>query len=68
MAEGENLYYYRDGRKQYGLGLEKLEDGSYIYVRTNGELAVGSYWITNHNGLLPEGMYEFGQDGILTAN
>ena len=68
VAEGENLYYYRDGRKQYGLGLEKLEDGSYIYVRTNGELAVGSYWITNHNGLLPEGMYEFGQDGILTAN
>ena len=68
VAEGENLYYYRDGRKQYGLGLEKLEDGSYIYVRTNGELVVGSYWITNHNGLLPEGMYEFGQDGILTAN
>jgi glucan-binding YG repeat protein len=68
VFEGENLYYYLDGKKQFGLGLTKLEDGTYIYVRTNGELAVGSYWITNHNGLLPEGMYEFGEDGILTEN
>ncbi|MBQ7416272.1 MAG: hypothetical protein IJW14_04465 [Oscillospiraceae bacterium] len=62
------LYYYLDGKKQYGLGLVKLEDGSYIYVRTNGQLAVGSYWITNHKGLLPEGMYEFNQEGTLTVN
>ena len=68
VAEGENLYYYLDGKKQFGLGLVMLEDGSYIYVRTGGELAVGSYWITNHNGLLPEGMYEFSQDGTLTIN
>lgn len=37
------LYYYEDGKKQYGLGLRQLEDGSYIYVRTNGVLATGSY-------------------------
>ena len=68
VSEGGKLYYYKDGMKQYGLGLVKLEDGSYIYVRTNGELAVGSYWTTNHNGLLAEGMYDFGEDGILTVN
>jgi glucan-binding YG repeat protein len=68
VVEGEDLYYYLDGKKQFGLGLVRLEDGSYIYVRTGGELAVGSYWITNHNGLLIEGMYEFSQDGILTIN
>lgn len=63
VSEGENLYYYLDGRKQFGLGLVQLEDGSYIYVRTNGALAVGSYWVTNHNGLLPEGLYDFGVSG-----
>ena len=68
VVEGESLCYYQDGMKQFGLGLVKLEDGSYIYVRTNGELAVGSYWITNHNDLLDEGMYEFDQDGILITN
>lgn len=68
VSEGGKLYYYKDGMKQYGLGLLKLEDSSYIYVRTNGELAVGSYWTTNHNGLLAEGMYDFGEDGILTVN
>ena len=68
VEENDVLYYYLDGKKQYGLGLRQLEDGSYIYVRTNGQLATGSYWITNHNGLLPEGMYTFGEDGILVEN
>jgi hypothetical protein len=62
------LHYYLDGKKRYGLGLIQLHEGTYIYVRTNGELAVGSYWITNHNGLLPAGMYEFSEDGILINN
>ena len=57
--------YYVDGIKQIGTGLTKLEDGSYIYVRSNGELATGMYWITNHNDLLEEGEYDFGEDGIL---
>ncbi len=57
--------YYVDGIKQIGTGLTKLEDGSYIYVRSNGELATGMYWITNHNDLLEEGEYDFSEDGIL---
>ena len=68
VNENGVLYYYLNGKKQFGLGLVELEDGRYIYVRTGGELAVGSYWITNHNGLLSEGMYEFAQDGTLTVN
>ena len=61
------LYYYKNDAIQYAAGLLKLtgEDGAdfYIYVRSNGQLAIGRYWVTNANGLLPEGMYEFGTDG-----
>ena len=37
--------------------------GFYNYVRSNGQVATGKYWITNHNDLLPEGFYDFGEDG-----
>lgn len=57
------LYYYKDNVVQYCAGLVKLEDGSYIYVRSNGQLAIGLYWITNDNGLLPQRAYTFGEDG-----
>ena len=65
VEENGVLCYYLNGKKQSGLGLIQLEDGSYIYVRSNGELAVGYYWITVHNNLLPEGTYEFGADGTM---
>ena len=51
-----------------GKGLVKLTvDGEtkYIYVRSNGELAVGDYYVTNSQGLLSQGMYTFGEDGIM---
>ena len=57
--------YYVAGKIAYGAGLIALEDGSYIYVRSNGQLATGEYWTTNHNGELPEGLYDFGENGIL---
>jgi glucan-binding YG repeat protein len=68
VEENGGLYYYLDGKKQFGLGLVKLDENTFIYVRTNGQLAVGSYWITNHHGLLPETIYEFNEDGILIVN
>lgn len=68
VVENNGLAYYENGMKKFGLGLVQLENGSYIYVRTDGELAVGPYWVTNSNGLLEEGVYEFGEDGILTVN
>jgi len=59
-------YYYIGGKIAYNAGLVYLEDeGCYIYVRSNGMIATGRYWITNHHGLLPAGIYDFGTDGKL---
>ena len=63
LMENGALYYYKDDVIQYAAGLVQLEDGSYIYVRSNGQLAIGNYWVTNHNGLLPLDVYTFGADG-----
>lgn len=60
------LYYYVDDMIQYAAGVVQLEDGSYIYVRSNGQLAVGAYWVTNTNGLMDQGMHNFDENGIMT--
>ena len=60
------LYFFSNGSVQYGGGLMEY-NGGWIYVRSNGMLATGSYWITNHNDLLEEGMYIFGTDGYLIS-
>lgn len=57
-------YYYENGRIAYGAGLIKI-DGDIYYVRSNGEVATGKYWVTNTNGLLEAGEYNFGTDGKL---
>lgn len=73
-------HYYENGKIGYNKGMIDVDttwygaDGSeteysgYIYVRSNGKVATGAYWITNHNGLLPEGMYDFSDDGTLSVN
>ena len=62
VAENDSLYYYEDGIRTYA-GLIEI-DGSYYYVRTNGELAYGrSYWVTKTNGLMGERSYTFADDG-----
>ena len=59
-------YYYVDGKIAYGAGLIYLEDeGCYIYVRSNGQLATGIYWPTATNGYDFSGRYDFGADGKL---
>ncbi len=55
-------YYYVAGEIQFGAGLV-LIDGDYYYIRSGGYAAIGSYWVTNTNDLMPEGMYTFGEDG-----
>lgn len=57
-------YYYVNGAIAYGAGLVRYQDG-YIYVCSDGHLATGMYWVTNNNNLLPQGLYNFGSDGIL---
>ncbi|MBQ7324162.1 MAG: hypothetical protein IJW98_00295, partial [Clostridia bacterium] len=59
------LYYYVNNHVQYGAGLVELGDGSIIYVRSNGQLAIGEYWPTTLNDVLPAGKYTFGKDGKL---
>ena len=62
VAENDSLYYYEDGIRTYA-GLIEI-DGSYYYVRTNGELVHGrSYWVTKTNGLMGERSYTFADDG-----
>lgn len=39
----EYLFYYVNNVRQVGTGLVQLDDGSYIYVRSGANLAVGSY-------------------------
>ncbi len=67
VEEGGKLWYYVNGVKQINLGLVKLDDTTYIYVRTNGQLAVGNYWPTKTNDLLPYAGYDFGTDGKYVA-
>ena len=59
------LYYYVDGAIAYCAGLIEIEENTYIYVRSNGQLAIGVYWPTVTNDLLPQGQYDFGADGRL---
>jgi len=60
-------YYYVDGKITGNLGVKQFADEAgetyYIYVRTDGSLATGRYWITKHNDLLPMQAYDFGADG-----
>ncbi len=60
-------YYYENGVLKAGAGLKKLTDENgtefYIYVRSNGQLATGNYWVTTTNGLLSQKAYNFGEDG-----
>ena len=67
VAEDDSLWYYKDGKRSYA-GLIQI-DGKYYYVRTSGELAHGQkYWITKTNGLLPEGSYQFDENGVLQVH
>ncbi len=55
VNENGTLYYYVNGKKQYDLGMIKIKvDGrtKYIYVRSGGQLAVGSYYIYKGNGIV----------------
>ena len=66
VEENGVLYYYENGSRTYA-GLMEY-DGGLIYVRSNGQLAVGKYWVTKTNNLLPAAEYTFGADGKLINN
>lgn len=65
-ATDGTYFYCKNGQKQIGTGVVKLEDEQgvyYIYVCSNGQLATGKYWPTKLNNLLPRGQYDWGTDG-----
>lgn len=62
---GDVLYYYQNGAIAYCAGLIQLHDGSYVYVRSNGQLGVGRIWVTNTNGVVTQGWYQFDENGIM---
>ena len=64
----EYLFYYVDNVRQINTGLVQLDDGSYIYVRSGANLAVGDYYVTKTNGLLPNRVYTFGDDGKMVIS
>ena len=64
----EYLFYYVNNVRQVNTGLVQLDDGSYIYVRSGANLAVGSYYVSKTNDLLPKGTYTFGEDGKMIVN
>ena len=64
----EYLFYYVNNVRQVGTGLVQLDDGSYVYVRSGANLAVGSYYVSKTNDLLPKGTYTFGEDGKMVVN
>ena len=64
----EYLFYYVNNVRQVGTGLVQLDDGNYIYVRSGANLAVGSYYVSKTNDLLPKGTYTFGEDGKMVVN
>ena len=62
VSENDGLFYYKDGKLQYGAGLVEI-DGALYYIRSNGQAAIGKYWVTNTNNLCEQGEYFFGDDG-----
>ena len=64
-ANGKQLYYYINGHKQVKLGLTKLGEGKYIYVRSNGELAVGEYYIPANGLGVVSTLYTFDANGYM---
>lgn len=62
--EDDVLRYYVDGALNYA-GLIEV-DGNLYYVRSNGELAIGRYYVVKHNGLLSDYAWKnFDENGVM---
>ena len=59
----EGGYYYVNGVLTYAGLIEN--EGNYYYIRSNGQVATGTYWITKTNGLMEEGNYDFDDSGVM---
>lgn len=65
--ENGELHYYINGALQKDKGLIEV-NGDYYYIRWTGEVVRNrSYWVTNNNGIVPEGKYIFDADGKMVS-
>lgn len=65
---GEASYYFENYSHELGKGIVKIESGEYIYVSSNGALAVDQQrWVTITNGydIKPGKLYTFDENGYL---
>lgn len=72
LVDKNVFYYIVDYERVYGAGVVKMTDENYetfyIYVRSNGWLAIGKYWPTVLNDFLERGEYDWGTDGRYYPN
>ena len=69
-------YYYASGLRTYkglivytGTASDGTEyKDAYIYVRSNGQLATGKYWMTKTNDTLEAKIYMFNEQGIMNLS
>ena len=71
VAENGGLFFYENGKIAYNKGLIQY-NGGIIYVRSNGQLAVGEYYVTNlanfnGNDVKYGDKVTFGDDGYMVA-
>lgn len=64
VSENGGVFYYVDNVLQKGAGLVKIGN-DYYYVRSGGNIATGTYYVSHTNGLVTAGRYEFAADGKL---
>ncbi|MBO4618117.1 MAG: CehA/McbA family metallohydrolase [Lachnospiraceae bacterium] len=62
VEENGKSYFYKNGKKAHRIGLVEW-NGDYYYVLDRGTLATGFVGVSNTNGLVEFGTYEFGADG-----
>ncbi len=68
IACSRGVYVYLvNGKVQRGAGLVKI-DGEYYYIRSAGNAATGTYYVSNTNGIVPVGNYDFAADGKMINN
>ncbi len=63
LNDNGTLRYYKNGKPNMA-GMIEI-DGDIYFAKGNGELATGSYYVWQGNGILPENTYVFGNDGKL---
>ncbi len=61
VEENGVMYYYVNDKKTYA-GLIKIDD-SYYYVNSRCVVVTGKYCVSKTNGLMPQGYYEFDEEG-----